>query len=66
MGVHIQQDSDCAFNPASSCHRMINFLDVRPEDVVLHETTYSASAGTGIERRLILLGSRRQQTPALQ
>jgi nicotinamidase-related amidase len=62
----MHQDSDGGFNPASPYYRLMDFIDVCPEDVVLHKTTRSAFAGTDLERRLILLGARRLVITGIQ
>jgi hypothetical protein len=44
----------------------MDFLDVRPGDVVLHKTTRSTFASTDLERRLNLLGVRRLVITGIQ
>lgn len=62
----MHQDSDGGFNPASPHYRLMDFVEVRSEDVVLHKTTRSAFASTDLERRLILLGARRLVITGIQ
>jgi nicotinamidase-related amidase len=62
----MHQDSDGGFSPASPHHRLMDFLDVRPGDVVLHKTTRSTFASTDLERRLNLLGVRRLVITGIQ
>jgi nicotinamidase-related amidase len=62
----LHQDSDGGFSPASPHYRLMNFLDVRPGDVVLHKTTRSTFASTDLERRLNLLGVRRLVITGIQ
>jgi nicotinamidase-related amidase len=62
----MHQDSDGGFNPASPYYRLMDFVDARSEDVVLHKTTRSAFASTDLERRLIVLGARRLVVTGIQ
>jgi nicotinamidase-related amidase len=62
----MHQDSDRGFSPASPQYRLMDFLDVRPGDVVLHKTTRSAFTSTDLGRRLNLLGVRRLVITGIQ
>jgi nicotinamidase-related amidase len=62
----MHQDSDGGFNPASPYYQLMDFLDVRSGDVVLHKTTRSVIASTDLERRLVKLGVRRLVITGIQ
>ena len=61
----LHQDSDPGWGPGPN-YRLMDFLDVRPEDVVLHKTTRSCFTSTDLQRRLNSLGSPRLVITGIQ
>jgi nicotinamidase-related amidase len=61
----LHQDSDPGWGPGPN-YRLMDFLDVRPDDVVLHKTTRSCFTSTDLQRRLNSLSAPRLVITGIQ
>ena len=61
----LHQDSDPGWGPGPN-YRLMDFLDVHSDDVVLHKTTRSCFTSTDLQRRLNSLGAPRLVITGIQ
>ena len=61
----LHQDSDPGWGPGPN-YRLMDFLNVHPDDVVLHKTTRSCFTSTDLQRRLNALGAPRLVITGIQ
>ena len=68
MCVHMRQEADHAFNPESASYRQMKFLDMRPEEAVLHKPISGRLPGPTLNVRLFswALDILSKHTPALK